>query len=248
MDVSIVELAIDAAGHVGDVARHQRPTVAQAARQRWTQAALGALLGVAQPTVASWLPVNGGDNARIISADNPSKSAPDGETLDGDGGEQELEPTPLEEAVAQAESRTSGSAASLDTEAISMTETTLTSPKLQTYTVTADVLLTLETEAGSPAEALEHYQAFRREHLELHGRGGVTVLLPADLPAVVTTERWRCRSRPWGRTQGGSRAGSTQTASYAHDVLAMLAIGPATAKMNGAGPVTTRNGSFHNAT
>ncbi len=185
--MSIVELAIDAAGHVGDVARHQRPTVAQAARQRWTQAALGALLGVAQPTVASWLPVNGGDNARIISADNPSKSAPDGETLDGDGGEQELEPTPLEEAVAQAESRTSGSAASLDTEAISMTETTSTTPKLQRYTVTADVLLTFETEAGSPAEALAAYQAFRLAHLELHGRNGVTVLLPADLPAVVTT-------------------------------------------------------------
>ena len=54
--------------------------------------------------------------------------------------------------------------------------------------MTADVFLILETEAGSPAEALAAYQAFRLAHLELHGRGGVTVLLPADTAATVTTD------------------------------------------------------------
>ena len=58
----------------------------------------------------------------------------------------------------------------------------------QRFTVTADVLLILETEAGSPAEALEHYQELRLARPELHGRGGVTVFLPADYPAVVTTD------------------------------------------------------------
>jgi hypothetical protein len=54
--------------------------------------------------------------------------------------------------------------------------------------VTADVLLILEVEAGSPAEALDAYRALRLARPELHGRGGVTVFLPADAPAVVTTE------------------------------------------------------------
>jgi hypothetical protein len=67
-----------------------------------------------------------------------------------------------------------------------MTEPTTT--KLQRFTVTADVLLILDLEAGSPAEALEHYQDLRRRRPELHGRGGVTVFLPADFPAVVTTD------------------------------------------------------------
>jgi hypothetical protein len=67
-----------------------------------------------------------------------------------------------------------------------MTEPTTT--KLQRFTVTADVLLILDLEAGSPAEALDAYRDLRRTRPELHGRGGITVLLPADFPAVVTTE------------------------------------------------------------
>jgi hypothetical protein len=58
----------------------------------------------------------------------------------------------------------------------------------QRFTVTADVLLTLDVEAGSPAEALDAYRALRLARPELHGRGGVTVFLPADSPAVATTE------------------------------------------------------------
>jgi hypothetical protein len=63
-----------------------------------------------------------------------------------------------------------------------------TTTNLERYTVTADVLLSLDVEAANPAEALEHYRQLRRTRPELHGRGGITVLLPADFPAVVTTE------------------------------------------------------------
>ncbi len=42
-----------------------------------------------------------------------------------------------------------------------------------------------------PGEALAAYQAPRLAHPELHGRGGVRVFLPADSPAVVTTEAGR---------------------------------------------------------
>ena len=38
------------------------------------------------------------------------------------------------------------------------------------------------------AEALDAYRALRLARPELHGRGGVTVFLPADSPAVVTTD------------------------------------------------------------
>ncbi len=58
----------------------------------------------------------------------------------------------------------------------------------QRFTVTAEVVLTMDVEAGSPEEALEHYQELRRTRPELHGRGGITVLLPDDAPAVVTTD------------------------------------------------------------
>ncbi len=68
-----------------------------------------------------------------------------------------------------------------------MTETTLTTPKLQRFTVTADVFFCMKIEAGTAEEALAAYQAYRLSHLELHGRG-VTVLLPADTAAVVTSD------------------------------------------------------------
>ncbi len=61
----------------------------------------------------------------------------------------------------------------------------------QRYTVTADVYLCLETVADTPEEALAAYQALRLARPELHGRGGITVLLPADLPAVVTADNGR---------------------------------------------------------
>ncbi len=58
----------------------------------------------------------------------------------------------------------------------------------QRYLVTANVYLHLEVDADSPEAALDAYRALRLARPELHGRGGITVLLPADMPAVVTTE------------------------------------------------------------
>jgi hypothetical protein len=84
------------------------------------------------------------------------------------------------------------------------TRTPTAAPKLQRFTVTADVLLTLDVEAGSPDEALAAYQALRLARPELHGRGGVSVLLPADSPAVVTSEAGKevLRVQAVGLTKG----------------------------------------------
>jgi hypothetical protein len=82
-----------------------------------------------------------------------------------------------------------------------------TTTKLERFTVTADVLLSLDVEPGSPAEALDAYRALRRTRPELRGRGGLTVLLPADAPTVVTTEAGREVLRV-DRVEGEGKPGS----------------------------------------
>jgi hypothetical protein len=86
------------------------------------------------------------------------------------------------------------------------TTSTTTTTKLERFTITADVLLTLDVEAGSPGEALDAYRALRRTRPELRGRGGLTVLLPADSPVVVTTEVGRVVLRV-DRVEGEGKPG-----------------------------------------
>ena len=97
-----------------------------------------------------------------------------------------------------------------------MTETTLTTPKLQTLHGDRRRAAHLGDRGRQPGGGPCRLPGFPAGPPGATRPEGVTVLLPADLPAVVTTGSGKLalQVKAWGAVRGGSRAGSTRQASY----------------------------------